>query len=134
RVRGGATNALTLKGKTMKPEKSNFLRRLAAYLLLASLSISMLSFHPGPAWVQLDTPAPQGQQADSPAVWSLDFELTHSSTQVAAPGAPEQARAHATDMLASKQLDRYNATYAVDDGDNGSSHVILPGTGSVQDL
>lgn len=118
----------------MKPEKSNFLRRLAAYLLLASLSISMLSFHPGPAWVQLDTPAPQGQQADTPAVWSLDFELTPSSTQVEALGGPEQARAQVNDMLASKQLDRYNATYAVDDGDNGSFHVILTGTGSVQDL
>lgn len=118
----------------MKPEKSSFVRRLTAYLLLASLSLSTLSFHPGFVRVQVDTPAPQQQQPAVPSVWSLDFELAPSSAQVEALGGPEQARSQVSDMLASKQLDRYNATYAVEDGGDGSFHVVLTGTGSVQDL
>ncbi|HEY9087016.1 MAG TPA: C1 family peptidase [Anaerolineaceae bacterium] len=118
----------------MKPEKSHFARKLAAVVLLASLSIANMSFSPAPVLAQQETPAPQVQQPAAPAAWSLDFELTPTSAQVDALGGPDQAKAQINDMLSSKSLDRYNATYAVEDGSDGSFHVILTGNGSTQDL
>ncbi len=118
----------------MNPVKSLFTRKLVAILLLASLSITTLSFTPLPQSASQTFNSPLAQAGEISATWTLDFLLSPSSGQVDALGGPDQANAQIRSMLDSKNLGQYGTSYDVQNGEAGTFLVTLTGSGTVNAL